>query len=236
MSNDFQVGENDTLEKVSLRFNSTPSELMKLNKLQMRVVFPGQVCLDRRSLPCLRMSFVDPFQVLFVPEESSIPPVPRKLSLATSLPSPPSATTTNVGDAFVLLPDRRTSVDAFSSSSPPQKPPQEANSIVWSMVRQIPSHPGRAHRLSTESSLESESPLKTIEDHFKPQQIDTSEPAPILERIWPVRENHHLDDECLKRFLKINVQLLAEDRVSSPQWLERRRSAVRCAFGNDQNL
>jgi LysM repeat protein len=39
----FQVGNNDTLEKVALRFNSTPSELLHLNKLNTRMIFPGQV-------------------------------------------------------------------------------------------------------------------------------------------------------------------------------------------------
>ena len=42
----YTVGESDTLEKVSLMFNSTPSELMHLNKLNSRIVFPGQVCHD----------------------------------------------------------------------------------------------------------------------------------------------------------------------------------------------
>jgi LysM repeat protein len=39
----FQVTDNDTLEKVALRFNSTPSELRQLNKLATRTIFPGQV-------------------------------------------------------------------------------------------------------------------------------------------------------------------------------------------------
>jgi LysM repeat protein len=39
----FQVNDYDTLEKVALRFNSTPSELRQLNKLTTRTVFPGQV-------------------------------------------------------------------------------------------------------------------------------------------------------------------------------------------------
>ncbi len=39
----FQVDNRDTLEKVALRFNSTPSELLQLNKLNSRTLFPGQV-------------------------------------------------------------------------------------------------------------------------------------------------------------------------------------------------
>ena len=38
-----QVADGDTLEKVALRFNSTPSELLHLNKLNSRTIFPGQV-------------------------------------------------------------------------------------------------------------------------------------------------------------------------------------------------
>jgi LysM repeat protein len=40
----FQVADRDTLEKIALRFNSTPSELCQLNKLSTRTIFPGQVC------------------------------------------------------------------------------------------------------------------------------------------------------------------------------------------------
>ena len=38
-----QIGNSDTLEKIALKFNSTPSELLHLNKLNTRIVFPGQV-------------------------------------------------------------------------------------------------------------------------------------------------------------------------------------------------
>ena len=39
----FQVGNSDTLEKIALQYNATPSELLHLNKLNTRMVFPGQV-------------------------------------------------------------------------------------------------------------------------------------------------------------------------------------------------
>lgn len=46
----FQVGNSDTLEKIALQFNLTPSELLQLNKLNTRIVFPGQVCFISLSL------------------------------------------------------------------------------------------------------------------------------------------------------------------------------------------
>lgn len=38
-----QVSANDTLTSIAARFDTTPSELTKLNKLSTRFVYPGQV-------------------------------------------------------------------------------------------------------------------------------------------------------------------------------------------------
>lgn len=38
-----QVEANDTLTSVAARFDTTPSELAKLNRLSARTVFPGQI-------------------------------------------------------------------------------------------------------------------------------------------------------------------------------------------------
>ena len=39
-----QVAQSDTLAKIALKFDSTPSELTRLNKLASRMIFQGQVC------------------------------------------------------------------------------------------------------------------------------------------------------------------------------------------------
>ena len=39
----FQVETSDTLTSVAARFDTTPSELTKLNRLTTRLIFPGQV-------------------------------------------------------------------------------------------------------------------------------------------------------------------------------------------------
>lgn len=38
-----QVGPNDSLNSIALRFNITPNKLVQLNKLFSRSVYPGQV-------------------------------------------------------------------------------------------------------------------------------------------------------------------------------------------------
>ncbi len=57
----FQVGNSDTLEKIALQFNLTPSELLQLNKLNTRIVFPGQVYLIFFSIFIDVLLFIDTF-------------------------------------------------------------------------------------------------------------------------------------------------------------------------------
>ncbi|XP_031570809.1 oxidation resistance protein 1-like [Actinia tenebrosa] len=40
---EYSVGSSDTLAKIALRFDTTPSELTRMNKLPSRMLFPGQV-------------------------------------------------------------------------------------------------------------------------------------------------------------------------------------------------
>lgn len=65
--------------------------------------------------------------------------------------------------------------------------------------------------------MESESPLKTIVERAQLQDNGASEHPPTLQRTLSIEENRELDDECLQRFIKINVQLMTEDRVSDSQ-------------------
>ncbi|KAB7504910.1 hypothetical protein Anas_00343 [Armadillidium nasatum] len=39
----FQVQANDTLMSIAARFDTTPSELTKMNRLSTRFLFPGQI-------------------------------------------------------------------------------------------------------------------------------------------------------------------------------------------------
>jgi len=138
----YTVGDSDTLEKISLIFNSTPSELTHLNKLNTRMVFPGQI--------------------LYVPEKSS--------EQISSIPSPTAPINkTKEGEMFVLE-NRRSSIDDPSSSSSisPIPSQNEKTSMVWSMSRQLSptgdARPGRVERLSTDSIVENESMAKTVEE------------------------------------------------------------------------
>lgn len=138
----YTVGDTDTLEKISLIFNSTPSELLHLNKLNTRMVFPGQI--------------------LFVPEKSS--------EQISSIPSStPLINKTKEGESFILE-NRRSSIEDLPSSSSISSiaGQNEKASMVWSMSRQLSptgdARPGRVERLSTDSIVENESMTKTIEE------------------------------------------------------------------------
>ena len=38
-----EVGSRDTMEKIAIRYRTTPSEICKMNKMASRMIFPGQV-------------------------------------------------------------------------------------------------------------------------------------------------------------------------------------------------
>ncbi|CAF4662254.1 unnamed protein product [Rotaria sp. Silwood1] len=194
----YTVSSTDTLEKVALHFNSTPSALVKLNKLNTRTLYPGQI--------------------LFVPDENSsknsneqqsttvIPPVPTDTNLSSPL------TKTKDSDAFILKDNRSSSV---SSSSPPHHSLQkDLGPMVWSMTRNITARPGHAERLKSDSTNEDEPLLKTNEDHLKTSNEDNSKQMKTLQKSVSIDKSHRVDNECLQRFIKVNVRLMTEDHES----------------------
>lgn len=118
----------------------------------------------------------------------------------------PSATKQKDGDAFILLNDRRLSGESYGTQ-------QDIGPMVWSMGRQPTAIPGRAERLKSEASVESES-SRTIEDRLKSQTEDNTKQVKQLQKSLSVEESQRLDEECLQRFLKVNVRLMTEDHVS----------------------
>jgi hypothetical protein len=85
---------------------------------------------------------------------------------------------------------------------------------VWAMARQRTAKPGRAQRLKSEPSTENEPSAKTIEDHTEGEKVDVNKPVKMLSKSPSVDENHILDEECVQRFIKVNVRLMTEDHVS----------------------
>lgn len=54
---EYLVSGNDTLASVAARFQTTPSELARINKISSRLVFPGQVRYFLSSFAALHDSF-----------------------------------------------------------------------------------------------------------------------------------------------------------------------------------
>ena len=120
----------------------------------------------------------------------------------------PSSTKHKDGDAFILLNDRRLSSESYSTQ-------QDIGPMVWSMGRQPTAIPGRAERLKSEASVESESSSsRPIEDRLKSQSEDNTKQVKQLQKSLSIEECQQLDEECLQRFLKVNVRLMTEDHVS----------------------
>jgi hypothetical protein len=157
--------------------------------------------------------------VLFVPDGSTPHPTPQQQSpppLPITSPSPSSKS--KDGDAFVLVSNRR-----LSSESSPPSTQQDVGPMVWSMARQSTAKPGRAQRLKSEPSSESESSSsRTIEDRLKTHKEDNHQQVKQLQKTFSIEENQQLDEECLQRFIKVNVRLMTEDRVSEDYYFSSR--------------
>jgi hypothetical protein len=83
------------------------------------------------------------------------------------------------------------------------------------MTRQTTAKPGHAQRLKSDSSTENE-PLspRTIEERLKTQKQDNTKQVKHIQKSFSIEENQQLDDECLQRFIKLNVRLITDDHVS----------------------
>ena len=53
-----------------------------------------------------------------------------------------------------------------------------------------------------------------MEDRLKTQKEDNTKQVKQLQKSLSIEENQQLDEECLQRFIKLNVRLMTEDRVS----------------------
>jgi len=91
---------------------------------------------------------------------------------------------------------------------------QDVGPMVWSMTRHIAARPGRAQRLKSDISTESEPSPRTTEECLSTEQEDNSKQMKTLRKSSIVDDNQQLDEECLQRFIKLNVRLMTEDHVS----------------------
>ena len=85
------------------------------------------------------------------------------------------------------------------------------------MARQSAAKPGRAERLKSEPSVDSDSSPRTIEERLKTQKEDNTKQVQQIQKTLSNEENRQLDEECLQRFLKVNVRLMTDDHVSSKE-------------------
>jgi hypothetical protein len=87
--------------------------------------------------------------------------------------------------------------------------------MVWSMSRQTTAKPGRAQRLKSEPSTESESlsSTRTIEDRLKIQKEENTKQIKHIPKTFSIDDSQQLDEECLQRFIKVNVRLVTDDHV-----------------------
>lgn len=86
--------------------------------------------------------------------------------------------------------------------------------MVWAMARQTNAKPGHVERLKSDASTESESSSnRTIEDRLKTQKEDNTRQVQQLQKTLSTEESQQIDEECLQRFIKLNVRLMTDDHV-----------------------
>ncbi len=85
--------------------------------------------------------------------------------------------------------------------------------MVWSINRQTTARPGHAQRLKSDTTTESEPSPSAVEKRSSKHIDDDSEQMKSLRKSLTPDENPQLDDECLQRFIKMNVRLITEDHV-----------------------
>ncbi len=90
--------------------------------------------------------------------------------------------------------------------------------MVWSINRKTAARPGRAERLKSCPSTESEPSSRTVEERLLAQIEENSNQVQTLKKTLSEDENQKLDEECLQRFIKVNVRLMTEDHVSIIFW------------------
>lgn len=83
------------------------------------------------------------------------------------------------------------------------------------MTRQPIAKPGHVQRLKSEPNSESEASLRTIEDRLKTVKQDNHKQVRQIKKSLSIEENQQLDEECLQRFIKLNVRLMTDDHVSN---------------------
>ncbi|CAF3754411.1 unnamed protein product [Rotaria socialis] len=182
----YTVTNHDTIEKVAIHFNLTSSELLQINKLNSRMLFPGQI--------------------LFIPEASVSEASNQQSSTVDTTDSPSSVKTVDRNNAFTVHKEPHTFNDSSSSHALPLNHPlqKDVGSVIWSIARHATARPGHAERLTSDSNTDDDS-LST-DDHSK--NIKISNKSSSLNRI------HHVDSERLQRFIKVNVRLMTEDHES----------------------
>ena len=134
----------------------------------------------------------------------------QQLSTACPIISSPSSIAKQQEDTFIVHADRHSS----SGYSPPTIQ-EDVSSMLWSMTRQTTPKPGHARRLKSEASTESRSSTRSIEDRLKTQQEDNHQQVRQIQKTLSEEENQQLDEECLQQFIKLNVKLVTDDRVSN---------------------
>jgi hypothetical protein len=134
--------------------------------------------------------------MLYVPEAS-----PSSVdNEEPSIPILPLVSATKSKDEVTFI--RRSS----SGSSPPPTSQQDVGAMVWSLTRQTSAKPGHVERLRSQTSTESESSSsRTVEDRLKTNKQ--------VQKTLSIDENHQIDEECLQRFIKVNVRLMTDDHV-----------------------
>lgn len=193
---DYQVLNGDTIEKIALKWNSTPTNILHLNSMATRTIFPGQT--------------------LYVPDPDYVPPpvtTPPSTPMSSTAPTPLtvinevnasekhdsseslfSSSQSNVSNSFNFFKWRTGSSSAKPGHVELQQTPESINNSKSHHHHHHHHHNHHQHHHS----------LSANEEHK--HQMLTSRHTLSEE------EAKQLDEECMQRFLKINCKIVTRSK------------------------
>lgn len=194
---EYTVEENETLEKIALKWNTVPSEIQRLNRLVTRVIFPGQV--------------------LFVPDPSYVPPA--TISPPTSPPSKPlplsiiNEINTLETSSMMPLVDSPQSDAANLSVNTSTGSTGIGGLFRWKQTtpQTRPGHVEKQQQqqqhMKQKSASQSDVPT-THDSEAEQRRNKTLQSRHTLTE----EEARKLDQECMQRFLKVNCKIVTRTK------------------------
>ena len=191
-----EVGPRDTMEKIAIRYRTTPSEICKMNKMASRMIFPGQI--------------------LFVadPDASPVTPSPTKEAAGVDVMFPAAsaaAAAAAEGETQQKSSSKDVEGDASKLPSLPSLPSFTSVSAITGGVSEASKDAGAAASSQFSSLISILNPATAISrSSLRKKKSDGSEADKNKGGGGGTSSDLDPDQECLERFLKLAAKHITD--------------------------